>query len=206
MKKGEYIPEIKVILLGDSVVGKTSMLARFRKEDVREFHVATIGIENFEKILNLKDSKKKVQLKIYDTSGQERYRSITRNYYKHTDGILLMYDITNGQTFKSLESWIKEIEERTKPNIPIYLIGNKKELSEEREITYDEGKEFADKHNFKFFETSTKEDKNVQIILEQIAEDICTSNKIFEKKEEDILSHKLDKTNIIRKKKKKRFC
>ena len=104
------LPEIKVILLGDTIVGKTCMLMRYMKDEINDFHVATIGIESYTKVLDIKYTKDKVKLSIIDTSGQERYMSITKNYYKQADGVLLMYDITNKNSFKNLENWFEEIE------------------------------------------------------------------------------------------------
>ena len=192
------LPEIKVILLGDTIVGKTCMLMRYMKDEINDFHVATIGIESYTKVLDIKYTKDKVKLSIIDTSGQERYMSITKNYYKQADGVLLMYDITNKNSFKNLENWFEEIEKNKNGYIHIYLIGNKNDLEHDREVSKQEGENFAREHDCKFFETSILKDKNVKKLFVQLAEDICKSKKLLEYSilgEEDNQSYRIVKKN-----------
>jgi len=211
MKKKGEIPEtkeIKVILLGDSIVGKTSMLMRYMKKDISEFHVATIGVERYSKVMKIKNSKDKVKLTIIDTSGQERYMSITKNYYKQANGVILIYDITNKETFKNLEFWINEIENNAIENIPIFLVGNKKDLEQNREVQSEEGKRFAEAHKCIFFETSIKEDKEIKLLFIKILENICNVKKVFKYniiEEEDMKSYKLSR-KLTQKRAKKGCC
>ena len=180
MSKKQII-EIKVILLGDSTVGKTCLLMKYMKKEINDFHVSTIGIEKHSDSIEIFNHK--LTLTIVDTSGQERYRSITKNYYVHADGILLLYDITNRVSFNHIADWLKEIKEKAKENVCIYLIGNKNDLEDEREIQKEEGENFAHSNNLKFYEISSKFDKNLRSIFIDISENICKENKIFEKEE-----------------------
>ena len=201
MTEQDKISEMTCFLIGDSSVGKTSMLKRYKKLDISDFHVATIGIEKYEKKIKIKGSKNEIKFEIIDSSGQERYKAIVNNYYRITDGIILMYDVTNRESFEHLEFWIEDIKEKSKPNIPIYLIGNKTDL-DEREIKIDEGKKLADKHGYKFIETSVLLDKKVKEIFEDISQDIYTYKIACQK---DNVTHKLD-IEIVKKKKNRGNC
>jgi len=196
MKKENEIINIKIILLGDSTVGKTCMLMKYMKKEISEFHVATIAINNYTKEIKIQNSKDKVKMTIYDTSGQERYKSIARNYYKKVDGVILMYDITNKESFDNLEEWIKEIEDNANQNIHIFIVGNKSDLYKERVVKTEDGKSFAENHDCLFFETSIKQNKGVSQLFTTISEKICNSRKLLNYtviEEEDTKSYKLSK-------------
>ena len=201
MTEQDKISEMTCFLIGDSSVGKTSMLKRYKKLDISDFHVATIGIEKYEKQIKIKGSKNEIKFEIIDSSGQERYKAIVNNYYRITDGIILMYDVTNRESFEHLEFWIEDIKEKSKPNIPIYLIGNKTDL-DEREIQFEEGKILADKHGYKFIEMSVLLDKKVKEIFEDISQDIYTYKIACQK---DNVTHRLD-VEIVKKKKNRGNC
>ena len=150
----------QALLLGDSTVGKTSFLIRYTDEDFKDT-LFTIGIDS--KIQNLKKNNRNITLKIYDTAGQERYRSIVQNYYKGADGIILMYDITNKNSFESIEQWINNIKESSNyENIGLVVVGNKCDLENNRVVKKEE-KELLEKEiEMKIIEASAKLDINVK--------------------------------------------
>lgn len=149
MNDEDYDMIFKVVLVGDSGVGKTKILIRYIKDDF-EFHSkATVGVEFGSKRFDLNEYKIKAQ--IWDTAGQERYKSITNAYYKGAKGALVVYDITNRDTFDSVDKWIPELRTNGDENITILLIGNKCDLEEDRKVTIEEGQEKAKLHsNTKF--------------------------------------------------------
>lgn len=151
---------LKLILLGDSGVGKTNLLSQFvRNRFIQDFKT-TIGVEYATKTLTVDD--KVVKAQIWDTAGQERFRAITTAYYKGANGALLVYDITSSVTFNSLEKWLRELREKTEENILIMLVGNKSDLSESRSIDAQEGRNFAEREGLLFIETSALTAENVR--------------------------------------------
>ena len=126
----------KVLLLGDSTVGKTCFLLRYCDKTFQEAHLSTIGLDYRLKTIVLK-SGKKIKLQIWDTAGQDKYRSITRNYYKGAHGIILIYDVTNLQTYENVKNWIMSIREETTTNVVIYLAGNKIDVDEKLKVKMD---------------------------------------------------------------------
>ena len=143
---------IKYIIIGDSGVGKSNILLRYSKDKFDPNHRATLGIEFVNKRINFKGTNYTIQ--IWDTAGQEDYKSITRGYYKSSACAFIVYDITKLITFKNIENWIKDCLNLSPKNIQLVLIGNKSDLEENREVEYDMGKNFADENNMIFFETS----------------------------------------------------
>ena len=151
---------LKLVLLGDSGVGKTNILSQFvRNRFIQDFKT-TIGVEYATKTISVDDKVVKVQ--IWDTAGQERFRAITTAYYKGAHGALLVYDITSSITFNSLDKWLKELREKTDQNIPVMLVGNKSDLVDSRSIETQEGMNFAEKENLLFIETSALTAENVR--------------------------------------------
>ena len=162
----------KVLLLGDSTVGKTCFLLRYCDKTFQEAHLSTIGLDYRLKTIVLK-SGKNIKLQIWDTAGQDKYRSITRNYYKGAHGIILIYDVTNLQTFENVKNWITSIREETTTNVVIYLAGNKIDKDEkEKEVKTENGQKIADEYKIKFYETSAKDGINVNTVFEDLVQDI----------------------------------
>jgi len=149
----------KFIIIGDSNVGKSCLLLTFVDKRFRNEHEITIGVEFGSKIIELND-KSIIKLHIWDTAGQEYYRSITRAYYKGAIGALLVYDISDRKSFIHIIDWINEINIYSHPNISLILIGNKSDLTS-RQVSYDEGLDLASKYNMLFIETSAKSSFNV---------------------------------------------
>ena len=156
----------KVLLLGNSDVGKSSLLLRYVDSVWNDAFVQTIGVDF--KVKTLTINEKKVKMQIWDTAGQERFRTVVSTYFRGAHGILLLYDVTNRDSFKNLESWLIEIEKNAKEKVLKILIGNKCDLTDDREITSDEGKAFALRNGMEFMETSAKMNTNVSEAFETL--------------------------------------
>lgn len=151
---------LKIVLIGDSGVGKTNLLSRFARDQFNPDSKSTIGVEFATKTLEIEG--KTVKAQIWDTAGQERYRAITSAYYRGAIGALLLYDITASLTFNSLQRWLQELRENADSNIVVMLVGNKCDLQELRAVSKDEGTGFAQQENLLFIETSARDATNVQ--------------------------------------------
>jgi Ras-related protein Rab-1A len=170
----EYDYLFKLILIGNSSVGKSSLLVRFVEDIWEENFVPTIGVDF--KLKTLDVDGKKVKLQIWDTAGQERFKNITASYYRGGNGVLVVYDITDRESFVNLNSWLIEIEKNANKNVFKLLIGNKNDLESERKVTFDEGKEFADSNGMKFIETSAKTANKVNEAFELLTKEIIKSS------------------------------
>ncbi|KAH7297212.1 hypothetical protein KP509_26G059100 [Ceratopteris richardii] len=165
----EYL--IKLLLIGDSGVGKSCLLLRFAEDSFTTSFITTIGIDF--KIKTIELDGKRVKLQIWDTAGQERFRTITTAYYRGAMGILLVYDVTDKATFDNVRNWIKNIEQHAAENVNRVLIGNKADMDpSKRAVTTAEGQALADEFGLKFFETSAKTNLNVENAFYTIARDI----------------------------------
>ena len=169
----------KVLLLGDSTVGKTCFLIKYTDKTFQDVHMATIGLDYRLKNMTLK-SGKNVKLQIWDTAGQDRFRAITKNYYKGANGIILIYDVTNPQTFDNVKGWISQIREEANQNVLIYIVGNKIDMREERKIKTEDGEKLAGDYGFPFVETSAKEGININETFEDLVEKIDSVYSKFE--------------------------
>ena len=166
------IEDIKVITLGNSSVGKTSFLMKYTDNSFTLTYTATLGIDFKQKKIKLKDGRD-VRLRIFDTAGQERYKSVSASFIKKADGVILIYDIGNLESFEAVENWIKSIREIGKDKLPIILVGNKCDLSDDkRMISLKEGQDKADEFNIPFYETSCKEGINIKEVFEKLVDDI----------------------------------
>ena len=153
-------PLYKILLLGDSTVGKTCFLLRYTDDTFLDLHMATIGLDYRLKTMIL-DDHKIVKVQLWDTAGQDKFRAITKNYYKGARGIILIYDVTNVKSFDNITKWINEIKEEISEKVTIVLIGNKIDNEGERKITKEQGEKLAGEYNVAFFETSAKEGKGI---------------------------------------------
>jgi Ras-related protein Rab-8A len=166
--KYDYL--IKLLLIGDSGVGKSCLLLRYSDDSFTQSFITTIGIDFKIKTCLINESK--VKLQIWDTAGQERFRTITTAYYRGAMGILLVYDVTDEASFLSVRNWMRQIDQNAAENVNRILIGNKADMEDSRKVTYDAGKALADEFNIKFFETSAKLNSNVEKAFLSIASDI----------------------------------
>ncbi len=152
--------KFKLILLGDSGVGKTNLISRYISNSFDENTRATIGVEFFCKNYRI-NHKKLIKVEIWDTAGQERYKAITSVYYKGAKGAFIVYDITSRKSFENIDKWIGEINEKTSNEVKLIIIGNKTDLKNEREITSEEALVKFEDRDIPIIETSALEDTNV---------------------------------------------
>ncbi|BBN20587.1 Ras-related protein Rab-11A [Marchantia polymorpha subsp. ruderalis] len=162
----DYDYLFKVVLIGDSGVGKSNLLSRFTRNEFSLESKSTIGVEFATRSINV-DSKL-IKAQIWDTAGQERYRAITSAYYRGAVGALLVYDITRHVTFENVERWLKELKDHTDSNIVVMLVGNKSDLRHLRAVSTDDGQSFSEKESLFFMETSALESTNVENAFKQI--------------------------------------
>lgn len=188
---------IKLLLIGDSAVGKTNFIFRFVDNRFQSTHLTTIGFDFKSKVCTLPSSKKTVKLQIWDTAGQERYMSLNQNLFLKVQGVLLMYDISSRDSFMHLKNWINLIKD-TIEEIPMVLVGNKVDKEDERTVSFEEGEKFAKELNILFVESSGKENKNVQEAFYMLTEDVI--NKIKNERTSTV-GVNLINSNEIKKKK-----
>jgi len=160
----------KYIIVGDTAVGKSCLLLQFTDKRFQSVHELTIGVEFGSRTINVNDSS--VKLQIWDTAGQEKFRSITRSYYRGAAGALLVYDITRRETFDHLASWLEDCKKYSNQNITVMLIGNKADLADKRQVSYEEGEAFAKANGLTFLETSAKTAQNVEEAFLNTAKEI----------------------------------
>lgn len=162
----EYDYLFKVVLIGDSGVGKSNLLSRFTRNEFSLETKATIGVEFATRSVTI--SNKVIKAQIWDTAGQERFRSVTSAYYHGSMGALLVYAVNNRDSFEKLDRWISEIKDKADPGIQIMVVGNKIDLGDERCVSTEDGKAFAEKHDVPFIETSAKDTTNVEKAFTEI--------------------------------------
>ena len=150
----------KILILGDSTVGKTCFLTRYADNTFQENQLATLGVDYKLKNIKMEDGNI-VKLQIWDTAGQDRFHSLTRNYFKGAHGIILLYDITTQSSFDNVSKWIKQIKEDASEKVVIILVGNKIDLEHKRAIPTEEGEKIAEDFGLIFFECSAKTGKNI---------------------------------------------
>eukprot|EP00992_Anisonema_acinus_P004928 TRINITY_DN16733_c0_g1_i1.p1 TRINITY_DN16733_c0_g1~~TRINITY_DN16733_c0_g1_i1.p1 ORF type:complete len:205 (-),score=42.26 TRINITY_DN16733_c0_g1_i1:57-671(-) len=169
----------KYIIIGDSGVGKSCLLLQFTDKRFEPVHDLTIGVEFGARMVMIDN--KQIKLQIWDTAGQESFRSITRSYYRGASGALLAYDVTRRETFDHLQSWLEDARQNSNTNMTIMLIGNKSDLDAKRQVSVEEGQSFAAEHGLIFLETSAKTAHNVDEAF------IKTANVIYEKIQKGLL-------------------
>ncbi|BFG24978.1 ras-related protein Rab11D [Prunus yedoensis var. nudiflora] len=162
----DYDYLFKLVLIGDSGVGKSNLLSRFTRNEFNLESKSTIGVEFATKTMNVDG--KTIKAQIWDTAGQERYRAITSAYYRGAVGALLVYDVTRGATFENVARWLKELRDHTDPNIVVMLIGNKSDLRHLVAVSKEDGKSFAERESLYFMETSALEATNVESAFTEV--------------------------------------
>jgi Ras-related protein Rab-1A len=167
----EYNYFFKLLLIGDSGVGKSCLLLRFADDNYTESFISTIGVDFKVRTIELDSSV--IKLQIWDTAGQERFRTVTSSYYRGAHGIIVVYDVTERESFESVPSWFKDIERfASSRNVKKLVIGNKSDLGTKKVVTFEEGKAIADSYGVKFLEVSAKSSTNVEVAFTTMAGEI----------------------------------
>ena len=185
----EEIPLYKILLLGDSTVGKTCFLLRYMEDSFIDLHMATIGLDYRLKTMILEDQKK-VKVQLWDTAGQDKFRAITRNYYKGASGIILIFDVTNIKSFENIKKWMNEIKEEISEKVSIVLIGNKIDNVKERKITKEQGDKIANEIGIKFFETSAKTGEGINESVFHLVKNIYENDPEIKNKGQNLKKYK----------------
>ena len=168
-EKYDYL--VKLVIIGDTAVGKTNILLRYVNEQYKATHITTIGVDFKIKSINVDGIR--IRMQIWDTAGQERFKTITETYYKGAAGVVLVYSVTDRKTFNSLENWIKQINDSQPESMCKIIVGNKVDCSQaERQVTTAEGEQLAKKYGVPFIETSALDNLNIGETFATIAKDI----------------------------------
>ena len=195
----EYYRLYKILLLGDCAVGKSCLLLRYCENSFQESHLSTIGLDFRLKTINLENNRK-IRIQIWDTAGEDRFRAITKNYYKGAHGIILIYDVTDQQSFQHIKDWVDKIKEESNEGVIIYLVGNKIDLIDKRIITNADGNKLAEEIKIKYYETSAKDSTGVKEVFENLVDIDNLYSEQHKEENETIQINKKDK------KKKKLGC
>eukprot|EP00928_Gymnodinium_smaydae_P061460 TRINITY_DN45526_c0_g1_i1.p1 TRINITY_DN45526_c0_g1~~TRINITY_DN45526_c0_g1_i1.p1 ORF type:complete len:215 (+),score=53.79 TRINITY_DN45526_c0_g1_i1:103-747(+) len=158
----------KLVFLGEQAVGKTSVITRFMYDTFDNNYQATIGIDFLSKTMYLED--RTVRLQLWDTAGQERFRSLIPSYIRDSSGAIVVYDITNRNSFLNTAKWIEDVRSERGAEVVIFLVGNKTDLADRRQVSTEEGEEKAKENNVHFIETSAKSGKEIKTLFRQLAQ------------------------------------
>ena len=185
-----YDEKIQLIMIGESGVGKTSLIKRYTNNIFNSSHLETIGIEFYNKEERINDQI--IQIKIWDTAGQEIFHSLTKNFYRKADGIIIVYDITNLDSFEKIQDWVKSVYENTDSykEIQMIIVGNKIDLEEDRAVSKEEGLKIGNYFDIDFFEASAKNAEGVRNFMIKIIKDIL-NNKVNDRNTINIKNYKL---------------
>ena len=173
----DYDYLFKVLLLGDSGAGKSSLILRYTEETFNSKLVNSIGVDF--KMKKREIDGKVIKVQIWDTAGHERFRSITYSYYRGANAIIIVFDLSDKKSFISITEWLKQIEKHAKENVLKFLVGNKSDLVEERKVSFDEAKQYADEHELPYIETSAKEGININELFDSSITSFLNSSKNF---------------------------
>ena len=195
--KNLEIFEYKIILVGDPGVGKTSIMTKFVSNEFQNTYLSTIGVEFKSKEIHINNNTC-ARLKIWDTCGQEKFRAITRQYFKNSEGVFVVFDLTNKETIKKLDIWMKDIKDNIDNDYFIFLIGNKSDVKERDLTIAEEAKQFAINKKINYYEVSAKTGSGIYNIFEKMASKLINKKKI-EKSKEKINNDKIDIENKINK-------
>ena len=189
-----YDQKCQLLIIGDSTVGKTSILSRFTNGIFNSNYLATVGLDSFTKDEIIDD--KTVRIKIWDTAGQERYKSLTKGFFRNAEGVMLVYDVTNSETYENLKFWLQSIKNNTSPDmgeIPIILIGNKIDC-EDREVKLEEAENFWKEQGYPYFETSAKTGENIDNTIKYLVKKVINIKE--GKKDDENENIKIEKRDI----------
>eukprot|EP01062_Namystynia_karyoxenos_P029612 TRINITY_DN2222_c0_g2_i1.p1 TRINITY_DN2222_c0_g2~~TRINITY_DN2222_c0_g2_i1.p1 ORF type:complete len:215 (+),score=83.55 TRINITY_DN2222_c0_g2_i1:100-744(+) len=164
----------KLLLIGDSTVGKSCLIVRFAEDKWEPNFISTIGVDF--KVRNIDCGDKRIKLQIWDTAGQERFNNITRSYYRGSDGILVVYDVTNRESFEHVTKWLGELQKNTSDDAVRFLVGNKCDLSSQQVVTEQMGRAVAEERGMEFMQTSAKTGHNVEEVFSAITK-LCVQRE-----------------------------
>ena len=191
---------LKLLTLGDTTVGKTSIVLRYSDDKFIDTNAATIGIDF--KIKQIIKGGESIKVTIYDTAGQERFQNIIKHYYKGANGIILTYDISNRSSFEKLEFWLKDLEENGDIiNLYICLVGNKNDKEDQRQVSLEEADKYAKEKNLPFFEVSAKTGKGIKKLFDNMIKGAMIKMLNKEEKEDNLRISFLDKEEYVSKNK-----
>ena len=187
-----YDEKFRLMLIGNSNVGKTSIIKRFCKNKFINSFISSVGIDFETKYVKIGD--KTINLQIWDTAGQERYKVLAKNYFNQSDGFIIVYDITDRKSFDDVANWIEQIKEYAGEYTKNIIVGNKLDLEKMRKVEKDEGKELAEKYGYIFFETSAQSGKNIDKAFDSLTKSIFADDNFIS------ASRKLSQSSTIKEK------
>ncbi|XP_019719895.1 ras-related protein Rab-6A isoform X2 [Hippocampus comes] len=188
---GNPLRKFKLVFLGEQSVGKTSLITRFMYDSFDNTYQATIGIDFLSKTMYLED--RTIRLQLWDTAGQERFRSLIPSYIRDSAAAVVVYDITNVNSFQQTTKWIDDVRTERGSDVIIMLVGNKTDLADKRQITTEEGEQRAKEMNVLFIETSAKTGYNVKQLFRRVAAALPGMDTTQDKNREDMIDIKLEK-------------
>jgi len=194
-----YDLTLKLLVVGDSSVGKTNFVMRLINNEFSKNYMTTSGIDL--KTTDIEIKNKKIHIQLWDTAGQEKYKAITKNLFLKVMGALIIYDITNEASYNNLKSWVKLIKEECGKHMQLIILGNKSDLNDQRKISKDEAINYAKEQNIEYIETSSKTGENVKKAVTMICENILENKEL-----NDSSSFVLDNSSFLTDKRKKRCC
>ena len=198
-----YDKTCQILLIGDSSVGKTSLIQRYANGIFKEEYLATVGLDFYTKQETINNIN--VLVRLWDTAGQERFKSLTPNYFKNAEGVILTYDITKTESFENLKYWMNSIETNLgdkKIFIPIIIVGNKLDKEDERKITKENADNLSKEYNYKYFETSAKTGEGVDDAFKDLVNQILEKSDKFEEERNERNSVKINENQEDNPKKK----
>ena len=178
---------LKILTLGDSAVGKSAILIRYTQNKFHSNYLTTVGIDYQSKIIRYHN--RDIEMQIWDSAGQEKYRAISKQYYKKANGIILLYDVTSRESYLGIKQWIKDINNMTTMKPFLILVGNKIDL--ERKVAYQEGEELATKYGALFFETSAATGQGIEEMFQALVTNIMKNYDERKKEQESLMLEKL---------------
>ena len=167
----------KILVIGDTSVGKTCFIMRYADNIFQESYISTIGMDYKLKNITLENGKL-VKLQIWDTAGQEKFHSITKSFYKGANGIILIYSVLDKNSLQNVKNWMESIKAQVPENVAIILIGNKKDDEEKREVSYEQGEDMAESYNLPFFECSAKTGENLDKAFDSLVKKILENSQL----------------------------
>ena len=203
-----YDKTCQLLVIGDTSVGKTSLITRYTNGTFKDEYLATVGLDYYskEEIIN----NKTINIKIWDTAGQERFKALTQSYFRNAEGVMLAFDVTKSESYDNLKDWIVSIKKNLEGKnifLPLIIVGNKIDMEESREVEKESAEQFATENNYKYFETSAKTGEGVDEAVRDLINQVLNNNQIDEQKMEARKSVQLkEEVNNEGEVKKKKGC